>query len=316
MKKVKAYGEILELPEYRLHWLSKVVYSTPFEAFIAFVILINAVSLGLLTMPGVEGSTRAAFEKLDSFALYIYTAELVIRMISYGKKPWEFFRRGWNIFDFAIIALSPIFAGQIVVLRLLRLLRLIRIFRFLPEVRVLTLSIMRSIPPLLSMGVLIFLALFIYGMAGVYIFGEELPVHWGDISIALTTLFILLTLENFPVYLEEAVLVSPWALPFYLSYIFIIVFTVLNVLIGIVLNAMDEARSENKKRIEKIKQLDEIIHEVDDMTSDGKITDAEIRAQREFVDAQERARTHASHLALLLVLLRNLFALLVQAYQY
>lgn len=288
MKKVKAYGEILELPEYRLHWLSKVVYSTPFEAFIAFVILINAVSLGLLTMPGVEGSTRAAFEKLDSFALYIYTAELVIRMISYGKKPWEFFRRGWNIFDFAIIALSPIFAGQIVVLRLLRLLRLIRIFRFLPEVRVLTLSIIRSIPPLLSMGVLIFLALFIYGMAGVYIFGEELPVHWGDISIALTTLFILLTLENFPVYLEEAVLVSPWALPFYLSYIFIIVFTVLNVLIGIVLNAMDEARSENKKRIEKIKQLDEIIHEVDDMTSDGKITDAEIRHLREKLKMLER----------------------------
>ena len=288
MKKVKAYGEILELPEYRLHWLSKVVYSTPFEAFIAFVILINAVSLGLLTMPGVEGSTRAAFEKLDSFALYIYTAELVIRMISYGKKPWEFFRRGWNIFDFAIIALSPIFAGQIVVLRFLRLLRLIRIFRFLPEVRVLTLSIMRSIPPLLSMGVLIFLALFIYGMAGVYIFGEELPVHWGDISIALTTLFILLTLENFPVYLEEAVLVSPWALPFYLSYIFIIVFTVLNVLIGIVLNAMDEARSENKKRIEKIKQLDEIIHEVDDMTSDGKITDAEIQHLREKLKMLER----------------------------
>jgi voltage-gated sodium channel len=288
MKKVKAYGEILELPEYRLHWLSKVVYSTPFEAFIAFVILINAVSLGLLTMPGVEGSTRAAFEKLDSFALYIYTAELVIRMISYGKKPWEFFRRGWNIFDFAIIALSPIFAGQIVVLRLLRLLRLIRIFRFLPEVRVLTLSIMRSIPPLLSMGVLIFLALFIYGMAGVYIFGEDLPIHWGDISIALTTLFILLTLENFPVYLEEAVLVSPWALPFYLSYIFIIVFTVLNVLIGIVLNAMDEARSENKKRIEKIKQLDEIIHEVDDMTSDGKITDAEIRHLREKLKMLER----------------------------
>ena len=288
MKKVKAYGEILELPEYRLHWLSKVVYSTPFEAFIAFVILINAVSLGLLTMPGVEGSTRAAFEKLDSFALYIYTAELVIRMISYGKKPWEFFRRGWNIFDFAIIALSPIFAGQIVVLRLLRLLRLIRIFRFLPEVRVLTLSIMRSIPPLLSMGVLIFLALFIYGMAGVYIFGEELPVHWGDISIALTTLFILLTLENFPVYLEEAVLVSPWALPFYLSYIFIIVFTVLNVLIGIVLNAMDEARSENKKRIEKIKQLDEIIHEVDDMTADGKITEAEIQHLREKLKLLER----------------------------
>jgi voltage-gated sodium channel len=288
MKKVKAYGEILELPDYRVHWLSKLVYSSPFELVIAFVILVNAVSLGLLTMPGIDGSTRSAFETLDSLALYIYSTELVLRMVSYGKKPWEFFRRSWNVFDFAIIALSPVFAGQIVILRLLRLLRLVRIFRFLPEVRVLTLSIIRSVPPLLSMGVLIFLALYIYGMAGVYIFGEELPIHWGNISIALTTLFILLTLENFPVYLEEAVLVSPWALPFYLSYIFIVVFTVLNVLIGIVLNAMDEARSENKKRIEKIKQLDEIVHEVDDMTADGKVTEEEIQHLREKLKMLER----------------------------
>ena len=288
MKRVKAYGEILELPDYRIHWLSKVVYSSPFELLIAFVILVNAVSLGLLTMPGVEGSTRTTFETLDKFALYIYSCELILRMISYGAKPWEFFRRSWNVFDFAIIALSPVFAGQIVILRLLRLLRLVRIFRFLPEVRVLTLSIVRSIPPLLSMGVLIFLALFIYGMAGVYVFGEALPLHWGNISIALTTLFILLTLENFPAYLEEAILVSPWALPFYLSYIFIIVFTVLNVLIGIVLNAMDEARSENKTRIERIKQLDEIVHEVDDITADGKITEKEIQHLREKLKMLER----------------------------
>jgi voltage-gated sodium channel len=208
-------------------------------------------------------------------------------MISYGTKPWEFFRRGWNIFDFLIVALSPIFAGQTVVLRLLRLLRLIRIFRFLPEVKVLTLSIVRSIPPLLSMSVLIFLALFIYGMAGVYLLGDKLPLHWGDISIALTTLFILLTLENFPVYLEEAILVSPLALPFFLSYIFIVVFTVLNVFIGIVLNAMDEARSENREKIEKLKKLDELALEVDKITSDGKVTDQEILVLREKLAALE-----------------------------
>jgi voltage-gated sodium channel len=239
-------------------------------------------------MPGVEGSARTTFEALDRFALYVYTAELILRVISYGRKPWEFFRKSWNIFDFAIIALSPIFSGQIVILRLLRLLRLLRIFRFLPEVRVLTLSVVRSVPPLMSMGVLIFLALFIYGMAGVYIFGEQLPVHWGNISIALTTLFILLTLENFPVYLEEAVLVSPWALPFFLSYIFIVVFTVLNVLIGIVLNAMDEARSENRERIEKLKQLDELVHEVDDITADGKITEEEIEHLRNKIKMLEK----------------------------
>ena len=287
MRKVKAYGEIIEIPDYRIFWLSRIVYSSPFELSIAFVILLNAISLGLLTLPGISEGARSSFEAFDRYALYVYAGELVLRMISYGTKPWEFFRRGWNIFDFLIVALSPIFAGQTVVLRLLRLLRLIRIFRFLPEVKVLTLSIVRSIPPLLSMSVLIFLALFIYGMAGVYLLGDKLPLHWGDISIALTTLFILLTLENFPVYLEEAILVSPLALPFFLSYIFIVVFTVLNVFIGIVLNAMDEARSENREKIEKMKKLDELAHQVDNITADGVVTNEEILVLREKLAALE-----------------------------
>jgi len=287
MRKVKAYGEIIEIPEYRIFWLSRIVYSSPFELSIAFVILLNAISLGVLTMPGLSDGARESFEAFDRLALYVYTAELILRMISYGSKPLEFFRRGWNIFDFLIVALSPIFAGQTVVLRLLRLLRLIRIFRFLPEVKVLTISIVRSIPPLLSMSVLIFLALFIYGMAGVYLLGDELPRHWGDITIALTTLFILLTLENFPVYLEEAILVSPLALPFFLSYIFIVVFTVLNVFIGIVLNAMDEARSENREKLEKLKKLDELALEIDNITVDGKVTDQEILVLREKLAALE-----------------------------
>jgi voltage-gated sodium channel len=287
MRKVKAYGEIIEIPDYRIFWLSRIVYSSPFELGIAFVILLNAISLGLLTMPGLSDGARESFEAFDRYALYVYAGELILRMISYGKKPWEFFRRGWNIFDFLIVALSPIFAGQTVVLRLLRLLRLIRIFRFLPEVKVLTISIVRSIPPLLSMSVLIFLALFIYGMAGVYLLGDKLPLHWGDITIALTTLFILLTLENFPVYLEEAILVSPLALPFFLSYIFIVVFTVLNVFIGIVLNAMDEARSENRERLEKLKKLDELALQVDNITADGVVTDEEILVLREKLAALE-----------------------------
>jgi voltage-gated sodium channel len=269
MRKVKAYGEIIEIPEYRIFWLSRIVYSSPFELSIAFVILLNAISLGVLTMPGLSDGARESFEAFDRLALYVYTAELILRMISYGSKPLEFFRRGWNIFDFLIVALSPIFAGQTVVLRLLRLLRLIRIFRFLPEVKVLTISIVRSIPPLLSMSVLIFLALFIYGMAGVYLLGDELPLHWGDITIALTTLFILLTL------------------PFFLSYIFIVVFTVLNVFIGIVLNAMDEARSENREKLEKLKKLDELALEIDNMTVDGQVTDQEILVLREKLAALE-----------------------------
>jgi voltage-gated sodium channel len=97
MRKVKAYGEILEIPDHRIFWLSKIVYSSPFEITIAFVILLNAISLGLLTMPGVSENSKSTLETLDRFALYVYTAELILRMISYGTKPWEFFRRSWNI---------------------------------------------------------------------------------------------------------------------------------------------------------------------------------------------------------------------------
>jgi len=285
---VKAYGEVIELEQYRIKWLARIVYSSQFELFIAFIILVNAVSLALLTMPDIESEVKETLSELDTFALYVYFVELIMRIVSYGKQPWKFFRQGWNIFDFSIVVLSfGIFSGETIILRLLRIFRLIRIFRFLPEVRVLTSSVVKSLPPLMSVGVLIFLALFIYGMAGVYLFGEQLPESWGNITLALTSLFILLTLENFPNYLEEAVEISPWALPFYLSYIFIVVFTVLNVLIGIVLNAMDEAREENKERKRKISKLDAIVHEVDDITSDGKVTEDEINRLREQLKLME-----------------------------
>jgi voltage-gated sodium channel len=285
---VKAYGEVIELKQYRIKWLARIVYSSQFELFIAFIILVNAVSLALLTMPDIDPKVKQTLSELDTFALYVYLVELIMRIVSYGKQPWNFFRQGWNIFDFSIVVLSfGIFTGETIILRLLRIFRLIRIFRFLPEVRVLTSSVVKSLPPLMSVGVLIFLALFIYGMAGVYLFGEQLPDSWGNITLALTSLFILLTLENFPNYLEEAVEISPWALPFYLSYIFIVVFTVLNVLIGIVLNAMDEAREENKERKRKISKLDAIVHEVDDITSDGKVTEDEINRLREQLKLME-----------------------------
>lgn len=288
MTVVRAYGQVIELKEYRIKWLAKFVYSSPFELFIAFIILTNAIALAILTMPNIESGVRETLIRLDTVALYTYAIELLLRILSYGTRPWEFFRQGWNVFDFAIVSLSlGLFSGQTIILRLLRIFRLVRIFRFLPEVRVLTTSVVKSIPPLMSVGVLIFLALFIYGMTGVYLFGDDLPESWGNITLALTSLFILLTLENFPNYLEEAIAVSPWALPFYLSYIFIVVFTVLNVLIGIVLNAMDEAREENRTRKKQIFELDKIVHEVEDITSDGEVTYEEIEKLREKLRAME-----------------------------
>ena len=273
---------------YRIRWLSRIVYSQTFELCIAGIIFLNAVALALLTIPGIDKATRESLERFDQAALWIFVGELVVRMISYGRKPWNFFKTGWNVFDFVIIGLSPFLANQTLILRLLRIFRLIRIFRFLPEVRVLTRSITRSLPPLMSMSVLIFLALFIYGMAGVYLFGDEMPEQWGDITAALTSLFILLTLEEFAIYLVDGLAVSPWALPYYISYVFVIVFTILNVLIGVVLNAMDEARQENRDREEEIKRLQNFAKEVDDISADGKVSAEEITQLRQKIMTLEK----------------------------
>jgi voltage-gated sodium channel len=140
----------------------------------------------------------------------------------------------------------------------------------------------------MSLAVLIFVALFMYGMLGFYIFGEEDADNWGSITRAMTSLFILLTLENFPNYLEAGVAISPWALPYFLSYVFVVVFTVLNVLIGVVLNAMDEAREENKQRVMRMNQLSEIVDDVELMTEDGKISADEMKSLREKVAAMEK----------------------------
>lgn len=272
----------------RIEWLTRVVYSQTFELCIAGIIFLNAVALALLTIPGIDAQTRQSLESFDQAALWIFVFELIVRMISYGSKPWNFFKTGWNVFDFVIIGLSPFLANQTLILRLLRIFRLIRIFRFLPEVRILTRSITRSLPPLMSMSVLIFLALFIYGMAGVYLFGEQMPEQWGDITAALTSLFILLTLEEFASYLVDGLAVSPWALPYYISYVFVIVFTILNVLIGVVLNAMDEARQENRDREDEIKRLKNFAKEVDDISEDGIISNEELTQLRKKIFQLEK----------------------------
>lgn len=233
-----------DIESYRIRPIARVVYGNPFELSIVALIILNAVALAALTFPQVTGTTRDVLMAFDAIVIWVFVVELLVRIASYGKKPWMFFTSGWNLFDFLVIALVPIFAGATIILRLLRLLRVVRLFRFMPEFRILSNSLARSIKPLLSLLVLIGFLMFLFAMAGVYLFGADNPESWGDLGIAMVTLTILLTLENFPDTLEAGLGTSPFALVYFVAFMFLVVFTVLNVLIGIVLNAMDEARAE------------------------------------------------------------------------
>ena len=171
-------------------------------------------------------------------------------MASYWPRPLAFFRNGWNIFDFVVIlaVFVPGIRENSTLLRLLRLLRVVRIVRLLPDLRVLLLGVWKSVPPLASIGAVTAMILFVYGMVGWIWFGDELPEEWGNIGRGMLTLFVMLTLENFPVYMDEAMDVEPWAWVYFVSFILVAAFIVLNVLIGVVLNSMEEAREIDRRQ--------------------------------------------------------------------
>ena len=237
-------------PAPRTGRLARLVDSDAFNLAIAGVIVVNAIVLGLETFPSVMQSYGDELILANEVCYAIFVVELVLRFASYGKRPQDFFKSGWNIFDLIVIGgvWIPGVRENATLLRLLRLGRIARLLRFLPDARVLISTVVRSIPPLGSIVVLTVLILFIYGMVGWTLFGEALPESWGTITRAMLTLFILLTLENFPTYLEEALTVTPWATVYFVSYVLVAAFVIFNLLIGIIISSMESAREREALR--------------------------------------------------------------------
>jgi voltage-gated sodium channel len=224
--------------------LARLVDSDRFARVIAVVIVLNAIVLGLETYPAIMASYGDALVLLNELCFAVFVVELILRLASYGRDIRSFFRSGWNVFDLIVIGavFIPGVREQAQLLRLLRLARIVRLVRYLPDARILLLTVIKSIPSLFSMVVLTLLLLFVYGMVGWSLFAESLPEQWGTIGRSMLTLFILLTLENFPTYLEEAEAVSPYAIVFFISYVLLAAFVVFNLLIGIVIGSMERAR--------------------------------------------------------------------------
>ena len=239
--------------------LATLVDSHRFTMVIASVIVLNAVILGLETYPSLMQAYGNVLASLNQACYAVFVAELVMRIASYGRRPQDFFRSGWNIFD-AVIVLAVVLPGvreQAQILRLLRLARIARLLRFLPDARILVRTVVKSIPSAFSMVVLTALLLFVYAMVGWSLFGEELPQTWGNASRAMLTLFILLTLENLPVYLAEAEQVSSFAPLFFVSFVVLASFIVFNLLIGIVIGSMDSARKEEEQDSQPVASPDD-----------------------------------------------------------
>jgi voltage-gated sodium channel len=245
-----ATGNRSAMPAPGRNRLAAIVDAPWFTSTILAVIVVNAIALGLETYPGIDDRWGDALFLLNEVCLAIFVVELALRIASYLPRPLGFFRDGWNVFDFVVIgaAFVPGVRESATLLRIVRLARVFRVVRFLPDVRVLLAGVYRSIPPLFSIGLLTAMLLFFYGMIGWSLFHDELPKDWGTIGRAMLTLFVMLTLENFPTYMDAGMEVHPWSWVYFVSFVLIAAFIVINVLIGIVLNSMEEAREAERRQ--------------------------------------------------------------------
>lgn len=217
------------------------------------MILANAVVLGLETFPAIDRRHDHLLTVLNETFFGYYVVELMIRITAHGRRPWQFFKSGWNVFDFVIVAVGfvPSMRENATLVRMARLLRITRLFRLLPDLRIIVNAVGRSIPGLSSLMLASAMLVYVYAMLGWVIFHEGDPAHFGNIGEAMLTMFQVLTIEGLPEFIAAGREVSPWAVPFYVSYVLLASFLVFNLFIGIVLGSMEEARAEELRRIEQ-----------------------------------------------------------------
>ena len=216
-----------------------------FELFIILVIIASALLIGVKTYQ-LPSWVKPLIDGLDLLITLIFLVEISIRFLGEPQKR-AFFRNGWNLFDTLIVFISLIpidDTDSALVARLVRVFRVLRMVSIVPELRLLLNSIISALPRLGYVAALIFIIFYIYAAAGSLFFDRINPELWGNISIAMLTLFRVMTFEDWTDVMYETMNVYPWSWIFYLTFIFLTTFAFLNMVIGIVVSVLEEEQSK------------------------------------------------------------------------
>jgi len=223
-------------------WLETRLETALVRNTIIGVILFNAVILGLETSDEVMARAGGLITLLDRLCLMIFVVELSAKLIAYGPR---FFRSGWNLFDAAIIGVALVPGGQgFSVLRSLRILRILRVISVAPRLRRVVEGFVRALPGMGSVFLLMGIIFYIGAVMATKLFGNSFPDWFGDLGRSLYTLFQVMTLESWSMGIVRPVLeVYPYAWAFFVPFIMITTFAVVNLLVGLIVNSMQDAHS-------------------------------------------------------------------------
>ena len=212
------------------------------QQIIIAVVIINAIVIGLETSPTAMVVAGGMLRAIDAAALTIFVVEILLKLFVYRAR---FFRDPWNLFDFTIVAISLAPAGEgVSVLRALRILRTLRLISAVPRMRIVIQALLHAIPAMGSVLALLSLVFYVAAVMATKLFGADFDAWFGTVGRSAFSLFQIMTLESWSMGIVRPVMeVYPYAWTFFVPFILIVTFAVLNLFIAIIVNSMHDATS-------------------------------------------------------------------------
>jgi len=224
------------------------VESSRFQNFIMGLIVLNGITMGLETSKSLALEYGTFFTLLNTFVISVFTIEIILRIFVYKK---SFFKDPWSIFDFSIVAVSLVPAsGGFEIFRILRVLRLFRLITVVPQMRKIIVALLSVIPGIGAIAGLLTLFFYIFAIMSTQLYGEAFPQWFGTLGDSFYTLFQVMTLESWSMGIVRPIMeVYPLAWVFFVPFIFVSTFIIVNLIIAIVVDAMNEMNASEEEAI-------------------------------------------------------------------
>ena len=242
----------------------RLVDSKYFEPIIIAIIVANSILLGMETSKILEERFGDQMRLGNQVALSIFIVEAIIKMVAFAPRSYRYFKDGWNVFDFIVIvaALIPATGQFAIIARLARLLRALRLISAVKELRLIITALVRSIPSVGHVMMLMSIIVYIYAIMGYHLFHAHDPQNWGSLGKSLLTLFNIITLEGWTEVMAVAMEMNPYSWIYFVSFVVVGTFVVINLFIAIIINNLDEAKLERLRELEEPVTAEELLREI------------------------------------------------------
>jgi voltage-gated sodium channel len=263
------------------------VRSKLFSNFILTIVFMNAIVIGFQSYPAIEAVYGSIFHTFDLIFLAIFTVEVLLKL---AVDRTKYFKDGWNFFDFIVVAASLAFMNSqfVSVLRILRVLRILKTISSIHSLRRIITSLFMAIPTIGSISLLMIIVFFIYGVVGATFFAQASPLYFGDLSKSLITLFQIATFDDWANIYRPIAEHSPFSLIYFVTFIFIAVFVMLNLVVGEIVNNASNIPSEVQ---EDISGIEKELHEIKVDSSEIALLRSEVKELKMLL-LEERLQRH------------------------